>query len=131
MKLDKAGHELHAAFLARAATVVRQRRNIFNALNLQAGRFQGGDRTFATAAWPANLHFHITHAELACLFGSLLRGTLSGEGRTLAAALKSAGASTGPTERIALGIGDCDRGVVERRYNVGNANSHVALDAFA
>src|SRR5262249_5824125 len=38
---------LHAAFLGRAAAVVRQRGDVFDCLDVQAGGLQGGDGGFA------------------------------------------------------------------------------------
>ena len=117
---------LYSSFLARAAAVVRQGRDVFDRLNLQASGFQRGDRTFAAAAGAFYFYVDVLHAKLARLFSHLLGSTLAGKRSALAASFEPARAGAGPTERVALGIGDRDHRVVEGRHDVGDCHGHVA-----
>ena len=119
-------NRLDPAFLPRAAAVVRNGGHIFNRLHVQAGGLQGGDGAFATGARPLHPHIDIFHAEFHRLLGGLLRGALAGEGGALAAPLEAAGAGAGPAERVALGVGDRDGRIVERRLDVSDADRNVA-----
>jgi hypothetical protein len=56
-----------------------------------------------------------------------LRGTLAGERRALAATLEAARAGAGPTERVALRVGDRHGRVVERGLDVGDADRNAPL----
>ena len=58
--------------------------------------------------------------------GGRLGGPLGGERRALAAALEADGAGRGPAQRVAVGVGDGDDRVVERRLDVGDAPADVA-----
>ena len=118
--------ELYATAFLRPASVVRNRRDVLDRLDLQTGRLQSRDGTLASTA--GSLHFHVDlfHAELDRLLGHLLRGQLAGEGSTLPTALESARTGTCPAERIALGVGNRNRCVVERRSDVGYPHRHVA-----
>lgn len=122
--------QLHAAFLAGTATVVRDRRDFFNQFDVQSGRLQGRDRTFAARTGAFDAYFDITHTELSCLFGRLLSGTLTGERRAFAASFETAGAGTGPAKRVTLGIRDGHCGVVERGVYVSNTVADVPADTF-
>ncbi len=55
---------LHAAFLGWPATVVRQRRHVFDGLDGQAGGLQRGDGRFAAGARPLDPHLDLLEAEL-------------------------------------------------------------------
>jgi hypothetical protein len=104
---------------------VWQGRDVFDGLDLQASGFQRGNRAFATTAWALHFDVDVFDAELTGLLGCLLSSTLAGKRRTLAASLEAGCASTGPAERIALGVGDRDHRVVEGRYDVGDSHGHV------
>jgi len=121
---------LDATLLARSASVVRDRCDVFDQLDLQAGRLKSGDGAFATRTRAFDPNFHVTHAELCCLFGGLLSRTLTGKGRALSAALETTGPGAGPAECVAFDVGDGHRRVVERRVYVGNAVGHVSPHAF-
>src|SRR5947209_17755664 len=79
--------ELNAAFLRGPAAVVRQRGDVFNGFNGQAGGLQGGNRGLPARAGALDPHFNLFQAELRGPLGGSLRGSLGGERRTLAAAL--------------------------------------------
>ena len=102
--------------------------DVFNALHVQAGGLQCGDRALATTAGALDLHFHFLDAELRGLFRSLLGGALAGERRALAASLEATRAGARPAEGVALAVGDRDRGVVERGAHVGHTQRDVASD---
>src|SRR5262249_20800693 len=67
----------------------------------------------------------LLQAELGRSLGGRLGGALGGEGRALAAALEADRARRGETERVAVGVGDGDDGVVEGRLDVGDAAADV------
>src|SRR5262249_6122624 len=64
-------------------------------------------------------------SELGATLGSNFGGTLGGERRALAAALKADRSGRGVTQRVAVRIGDSDDRVVKRRLHVGDAPAHV------
>ncbi len=109
---------------------MRNRGNVLDQFDIQAGSLKSSDRAFSSGTRTFDTDFHITHAELAGLFGCLLGGTLTGKGSALSASLESAGSGTGPTKRVAFGVRDRHRRVVERRVNVGNAIADVTPNSF-
>ena len=115
--------QLYAADLGRPRAVMRNGSDVLNGLDGHSRCLQGGDRAFAAGTGAFNPNLKFLHAELGGPLGRLLPGALAGKGRALAAALESAGACAGPAERVALGVGDRDDGVVERRLDVGNRSS--------
>ena len=128
-KLCRQVSRLHASLFARTASVVRNRSDVFDLLDVQAGTLESGDRTFATAAWTFDSDLDVPHAKLGRLFGSLLSGTLTGKRSAFATPFKSTGSSTGPAKGVALGIGDRHSRVVKRRVDVRDAIAHVATDS--
>jgi hypothetical protein len=121
---------LDAAFLTRPTSVVGDRRNIFDQLDVQAGRLERGDGALAARTGAFHTHFHVSHAEFGRLFSGLLSGALTGERGALAASLKPSRTGTGPAQRVALGVGNGDRRVIERRVNVDDTTGHVATNFF-
>ena len=122
--------KLDASLLARSAAVVRDRRDVFDQLDLQAGGLQRSDRVFAATARAFDANFNFANAELLRLLSTLLSCHLTGERSALATALEPARASAGPAQGLTLGICDGDRGVIEGRVDVGNARNHVAALLF-
>jgi len=108
---------------------VGQGAHVFDRFYFETRGFEGGDGTFATTAGAFDSDFDIFDAKLPSLLGGLLCGTLPGKGRAFSAAFESASAGTCPAERIALGVGDRDRGVVKSRNNVCDGNGHVSARA--
>ncbi len=106
------------------------RRNVLDQFDIQSGRLKRGDGTLTTRPGALHAYLNIPHAELAGLLSRLLSGALTSKRSALATALESACTGTGPAERVAFGIGDGDRRVVERRVNVGNAIGHVTPYSF-
>src|SRR5262249_5682492 len=117
---------LDSAFLGWAAAVVRQGRDVFDDLDVQARTLQGRDGRLASGAGALDLDLDFLEAGLGRLLGGDLGGALGGEGRALAAALEADGAGRGVAQRITVGVGDGDDGVVERRLDVGDAPADVA-----
>jgi len=109
---------------------MRQRGDVFDGLNFEAGRLERGDRAFATTTWAFYFDFDFLDAVLLRLIGRLLRGHLASERRALAAPFEATRASAGPAKRVALGIGDRNRCVVKRRLDVSDADRHVAACFF-
>src|SRR5207237_10355720 len=54
-----------------------------------------------------------------------LRGKLAGKWRDLAAALEADRPGRGEAQRVAVGVGDRDDGVVERRLDMGDAAADI------
>lgn len=119
-----------ASLFPRAASIVRNRCDILDLLDVQTGSLKRGDRTFATATRSFDSDFHVSHAVLGGLFSSLLCRTLAGERGRFTTALKAAGTSAGPTKRVTLHIRDGDRRVVECRVNVRDAVGYVTANSF-
>ncbi len=65
------------------------------------------------------------HAVLHRLLAGILGGDLRGKRRRLARTTEALGASRGPGNRVALGIGDGDHGVVERGAHMSDAGGNV------
>ena len=120
----------NASFFARSAAVVRDRRDIFNQLDVQAGRLQRSDRTLATTAGTFDSNLDVTHTELGGLLRSLLSRALAGERRALSATLETTGSSAGPAQGVAFRIGDRHRCVVECRVHVSDAVTDIASNTF-
>ena len=72
------------------------------------------------------MDLNLLDAELRGFLCSLLRSTLSGEWRALATSLETASSRAGPTQRVAFGIRDRHRRIVERRLDVRNSYGHIA-----
>src|SRR5262245_54615215 len=97
---------LDAALLRGAAAVVRERRDVFDRLDDQAGLLQGGHRGLAAGTGALELDLDLLEAELRGLARGLLRGALGRERRALAAALEADGPRRRVAQRIALRVGD-------------------------
>jgi len=116
---------LNASLLAWPAAVMRDRGAILDCLDIQAGGLQRGNRTLATAprAFHANIDF--LHPGLNRFFGDLLGSTLPGKRSALAAAFEAASSCARPANRVALGIGNRHRRIVERRIDMRDAHGNV------
>ena len=116
---------LNATLLAWTASVVGNRRDIFNQLDLQASRLQCGDRILSSTAGPFNTNLDLANAELLSFLSTLLSSHLSCEWRTLTAPLETTRSSAGPTECFTFRVGDRYRRIVEGCVNMGDARDHV------
>src|ERR1700759_1406492 len=116
------GEKSDAAALWRTAAVVRNRRDVADDNDVQA---RSGERThggFAAGAGTLHANLNALHAVLVTRnAGGGKRRLLRGVGRALARALKADRACRGPAHGAAIGVGDSDLRVVERRSDVHQA----------
>src|SRR3984893_9693120 len=103
-----------AAALGRTAAVVRHRRNVADAANLDAGGGEGADRGLTAGAGTGDAHIDRTDAVVAGCVGSTDGRLLRCERGSVAGAAEAERAGGLPRERVADLVGDGDDGVVER-----------------
>src|SRR5579883_616045 len=118
---------LDPAPLLRPAAVVRDRRDVFDADDFDAGGRQRADRGLAARARAPDQHVHLAHAVLHGPPGARLGRQLGGKRRRLARALEAHVAGRRPRQHVALEVGDGDDGVVEGALDVG----HAVIDVLA
>src|SRR5690242_20043941 len=108
---------------------MRQRGDVLDARDLQPVVLELNDRLLAAGAGAFDFYLDLDHAVLARLDGGLLRGPSGRPGGALAGAL-DAGDRAGrrPADRLAVGVGDGDDRVVERRADVRDAARHALAD---
>src|SRR5918994_6432918 len=121
----RAGPALDPTPLARPTAVVRNRRDVADRGDGEADALQGAQRRLATRARAAHLDLERLHAMLHRLPAGVLGRDLGGEGGRFARSLEALAAGRGPGDRVALGIGDGDHGVVERGGDMGDAGRDV------
>src|SRR5688572_16517801 len=120
-------HESNSPTLRRTAAVVRDRRDVANRTNFEAGGLQRPDRRLAAGARALDQHVARAHAERLGGVGSAQRRLRGGERRALARTLEADRAGARPRHHRAFGVGDRDQRVVERRLHVHEAVMHDAL----
>src|ERR1700733_5788275 len=103
-----------AAALGRTAAVVRHRRNVADAANLDAGGGEGADRGLAAGAGTGDAHIDRSDAVVASCVGCTDGGLLRGKRSSLAGATEAERTGRFPAERVACLVGDGDDRVVER-----------------
>src|SRR5262249_32496735 len=108
------------------AAVVGQGGDVLDGLDGQARGLQRGDGALAAAAGALDLDLDLLDAVLGGGGGGGLGPPLGGEGGTLARPLEADGPARGPAERVAVGVGDRHRRVVERRLDVHDGPADVA-----
>src|SRR5688572_5518193 len=97
---------LNAAPLRRTAAVVRYRRHVGDAADLEADRVERAHRRFAARARALDAHFDVLHAAfLGCAAGAL-GGDLRRERRGLARALEARVSRRRPGKHVSLAVGD-------------------------
>src|SRR5580658_9071419 len=96
---------LNAPLLGRAAAVVRNRRNVRNARDLQAAAIEGPYRRLTPRAGTCHANLDVLDAVLLRRGACLLGGDLSRKRRALARTAETAATRGRPGERIALPIG--------------------------
>src|SRR5438270_62513 len=116
---------LNPASLRRPATVVRDRRHVGDAGDLQTAVVERAHRGLASRPRSADAHLDVLHAVLLRGDTGLLRRHLRGERCALARAAKAAAARGRPRVRIPLPVGDGDDGVVEGPVHVRDRIEHV------
>src|ERR1700730_9601523 len=119
--------KLNAAAFRRTATVVRNRSDVADSHDVQAGGGQRAHGGFAAGAGTLHANFHALHAEL------VPRGTRGRQRsllrrirRALARTLEADCAGRRRTDHPAIRIGDGDLGIVERSGHVHDAVRHGA-----
>src|SRR5450755_1586896 len=100
--------------LRRAAAIVRNRGDVLNRADLQAGRLQGPDGSLPARAGTLHEDVDFAHAVLHRTARGGLRSHLGGKRRRLARALEADLAGRRPRDDAAAWVGDRDDGVVER-----------------
>src|SRR6185437_13528922 len=111
--------------LGRTAAVMRDRRDVGNAGDLQPAVVQCTHRRLAAGAWASDAHLDVLHAVLLRSHAGLLRGHLGGKRGALAGAAEATAPRSRPGKRVSLAIGDRDDGVVEGRMDVRDRIEHV------
>ena len=109
---------------------MRNRRDVFDQLHIQAGGLQGRDRALASRSGPFDADLDVAHAKFGCLLSGLLRRALTCKGSAFATSLEAARACTGPAKGVAFGVGDRHCRVVERRVNMRNAVRNITTNSF-
>lgn len=117
---------LDSSLLARATSVVRDRRAIFDQLHIQSRRLQCGDRVFATRARSFDTYFNFFNAKFHRFFRGLLGSTLTRERSTLATPFEAGRSCARPTQRVTFCVGNRHRRIVESCLHMGDSNGHVA-----
>src|SRR5690606_22596350 len=101
------------------------RRDVFDAGDLQTAAVEGANRRLAAGAGATDTDFHVLQAVFLRRNASLLGRHLGGERRALARATKTATTRGRPGQCVALTVGDRDDRVVEGGVDVRNAIQHV------
>src|SRR5215211_6123653 len=104
--------------LGRATTVVRDRGDVLDADDLDAGVLDGADGGLTTGAGALHHHVDLAHAVLHGASRRGLRRELRGERRALAGTLEPHVARRGPRDGVPRLVGEGDDRVVERRLDV-------------
>src|SRR5579859_5894395 len=116
---------LDATTLRRTAAVMRNRRNVANAANVDACGCQRPNRRLTARAGAGDAHVDSAKAVVTGSVGGVLGCLLGREGSSLTRATEAQGPGTLPAQRIADRIGDGDDGVVERSLNVNQTEWHI------
>src|SRR5690242_19513588 len=112
---------LDAAPLGRAATVVRNGRDVLDRGDLETGRLQRADGRLTSGARALDPDLDALHAEIDRFAGAGLGRDLRRERGALARALEAHLARAGPGDDGAVHVGDRDDGVVEAGLHVGDS----------
>src|SRR5205085_948810 len=117
--------------LTRPDAVVRLRRHVLDAEDLEPGSLQRADRRLAAGARPLHEDLDLLQPVLHALARTGIRGHLCGERRRLARALETGGAGGLPRDHVAVLVRQRDDRVIEGRLDVRLADGDVLLDAAA
>src|SRR6185437_11201063 len=104
--------------LARPASVVRLRRDVLDARDLETRRLQRANCRLPAGAGALDIDLYLLKAVFHALLGSRLRRHLGGEWSGLARALEPCSACRLPRDHVSLAIGERDDRVVERSLDV-------------
>src|SRR3954451_681134 len=116
-----------SAPLGRAAAVVRNRGDVLDRADLEAGRLQAPDSGLTAGAGTLDEHVDLAHPVLHRLAGRVLGGHLRGERRGLAGAFEPDVAGAGPGDDGAVRVADRHDRVVEGALDVRVAVRDVLL----
>src|SRR5712692_4356101 len=123
---------LHAPPLRRTAAVVRDRCDVGDRGDGQAGGLERADRGLAAGTRSAHEDLEGLHARVERLARRVLGRDLRGVGRALARALPTGRAGGRPRDHVARRVGDGDDGVIEGGLDVrGAARDDAALALLA
>src|SRR5579864_2507974 len=111
--------------LRRPASIVRNRREVLDRTDFNTGRCQRANRRLTSRARPADAHIYRTHPMIARHVGSVGRGLLRSEWRSLARSAEPERARTLPRNHIPRHIGDGHDGVIERRLHMHESVRNV------
>src|SRR5712671_136764 len=114
-----------AALLGWTAAVVRNRRDILDAGDLQPATVECAHRRLPAWTGPADAHFDVLHAVFLRGNAGLFGGHLCRERRALARTAEATATGGRPGQRIALPVGDRDDRVVEGGVHVRDRIEHV------
>src|ERR1700733_1738552 len=117
--------------LARAASIVRDRRDVADRRDGEARCLQRAKRRFTTRTGAGHFNFQRAHAVFLRLLGDVFSGNLRGIRGRLARTLETHRARRRPGNGVALRVGDGDRRVIERRIYVRYARGDILALAAA
>src|SRR3954468_21331080 len=116
---------LHAPSFRRPASIVRNRRHVFNGPNFNSRCGQRPDRRLASRSRSTDSHFYSSDPMIARHIGSVTGSLLRREWSAFARPAKTQRARTLPREHIPGLVADGHNGVIEGRLNVHHAKRHV------
>ena len=122
-------NRLNASTFLWPTSVVRQRRDVFDGLDIKSGSLQGCDGAFASAPRTVYLDVDFLHAEFNCFLRRLLGSQLPGKRSALTTSLKTTGPGGSPAERVTLGVGYGDRRIIEGGLNMGDPDGHATTSS--
>ena len=99
--------------------------HIFNTGHPESRCLKCGHSTFASTTRAVDFHLYLDQTHLSGLARGGFSSTLSGEGGALAGTLEADLSRRFRHQNVAVDICDRDKGVVERRLDVGNALGDV------
>src|SRR5271168_5210742 len=102
------------------AAVVRYRRDVLDACDLDAGVHDRADRRLTPGAGPLDEHVDLANAMFHCAPGTSLCSKLGGERRRFTRTLEADVAGRRPCKDVALQVADGHDRVVERALDVSD-----------
>src|SRR5512143_1299377 len=106
---------LNATTLGWTAAVMRHRRDVPDAQDIETDHLERADARLAPGAGPLDVDIDLAQAEIVRLLGGSLGGHLGGEGGILARSLEAVPPGGRPADDVAVHVGDGHDDVVEGR----------------